>query len=120
MNDCKLNDLLKMSDKLCRDDEQADKNLFEMANFKEYRHSSILGYLLNRKEQGQRVHLASFLARIFDDRAPVLDGEVEILCEERVACDNGKRPIDILVTVEKRFALIIENTAVPHRQYVTA
>ena len=109
MNDCKLNDLLEMSDKLCGDDGQTDKNLFEMANFKEYRHSSILGYLLNRKEQGQKVHLKTFLARIFGARMPSLDGEVEIWCEKWVDCPNGKRPIDILVTAGKKFALIIEN-----------
>lgn len=100
--------LLEMSDRLCAGCEQVDKNLFEMANLKEYRHSAILGYLLNRKEQGQRVHLNSFLARVFGARKPALAGEVEICCEKWVGCSKEKRPIDILVTAEK-FALIIEN-----------
>lgn len=42
----KLTELLGLSDRLCAKDAREDKNLFEMADLEEFRHSSILGYLL--------------------------------------------------------------------------
>lgn len=110
MNKDKIKSLLEMGGALSDGDEQTDKNLFEMANLKEYRHSAILGYLLGRKEQGKRVHLASFCNRLFGGKMPCVkfDDAVEVLCEEWVDCPNGKRPIDVLVKTND-FALIIEN-----------
>lgn len=35
--------LLELSKTLCAEDVQEDKNLFEMADLKEFRHSAILG-----------------------------------------------------------------------------
>ena len=110
MNQDKIGSLLELGGVLSDGNEEADKNLFEMANLKEYRHSAILGYLLGRKEQGKKVHLASFCNRLFGGRLPCgkFDDAVEVLCEEWVDCPNGKRPIDILIKTND-FALIIEN-----------
>ena len=110
MNQDKLGSLLEVGGVLSDGNEEADKNLFEMANLKEYRHSAILGYLLGRKEQGKKVHLASFCNRLFGGRLPCgkFDDAVEVLCEEWVDCPNGKRPIDILIKTND-FSLIIEN-----------
>lgn len=109
----KLKNLLEVSRKLSDGGEPSDKNLFEMANLKEYRHSAILGYLLDRKEHGKRLHLKSFCRRLLGDRmsdgALSVHDDATISCEKRVVCgQNGKRPIDILVETTG-FALIIEN-----------
>lgn len=107
----KLEELLDMSRKLSGGDEPFDKNLFEMANLKEYRHSAILGYLLNRKEHGKRVHLKTFCSRLLGDRmsdlASEVNGDVKVSCEEDCG-QHGRRRIDILVETTG-FALIIEN-----------
>jgi hypothetical protein len=81
-----------------------------MANLKEYRHSAILGYLLDRKEHGYRIHLKKFLHRL-NIAGNFQFGEMDVFCESKVDCGNGTcRPIDILLTSkEKDFALIIEN-----------
>ena len=115
MNNEKVSALLEMGKKLSEVNIQTDKNLFEMANLKEYRHSAILGYLLGRKEQGRMVHLESFCRRLLKDGMHKfeLGDAYEVLCEEWVDCrSNGKRPIDVLVEAKdktKDFALIIEN-----------
>lgn len=107
MNKTKIDNLLDMSAALCTEQAEADKNLFEMANLKEYRHSAILGYLLNRMEQGQKVHLKSFLFRVFN-KAISIKGDLNVECEKLIEVNESKRPIDILITA-KDFALIIEN-----------
>jgi hypothetical protein len=105
-----MTDLLEISRKLCDDNYENDKNLFEMANIKEYRHSAILGYLIDRKERGHRIHLENFLRRLKFDDAVELSGKVDVFCEELIDCNNRRRPIDILVSSkDKKFALIIEN-----------
>lgn len=90
-----------------------DKNLFEMASLKEFRHSAILGYLLSRKEHGKYVHLKTLLALIMppeimspESSIDVDDATVE--CERMVGTSGRQRPIDILCRFGTR-ALIIEN-----------
>lgn len=86
-----------------------DKNLFEMANLKEYRHSAILGYLLKKEEYGSQIHLKTFLTRIIQ-RNLDFNVDFEVECERTVSCGGSKRPIDVLVKAkDKSFALIIEN-----------
>ena len=87
---------------------QADENLFEMASIKEYRHSAILGYLLNQEVHGEKIHLKSFFQRIFGEVVPCPTGDITIECEKSVTANGRTRPIDILVS-SKDFALIIEN-----------
>lgn len=107
MNKTQIDRLLDMSATLCSEQAEADKNLFEMANLKEYRHSAILGYLLNRREQGQKIHLKNFLGRVFN-KAISINGDLNVECEKSIEANGSKRPIDILITA-KDFALIIEN-----------
>lgn len=90
-----------------------DKNLFEMASLKEFRHSAILGYLLSRKEHGKYVHLKTLLALIMppeimspESSIDVDDATVE--CERMVGTSGRQRPIDILCRFGTK-ALIIEN-----------
>ena len=106
-SDLKIKEFLEMGKKICDGSDAVDKNLFEMANLKEYRHSAILGYLLNRREQGQKIHLKSFLCRVFSKAIPI-KGDLNVECEKSIEVNGSKRPIDILVTA-KDFALIIEN-----------
>lgn len=89
----------------------ADKNLFEMASLKEFRHSAILGHLLAQEVQGKKVHLISFFQRVFGDVIPSYDeGSLTIECEKSVKVGESTRPIDILIASKsKNFALIIEN-----------
>lgn len=108
MGQDKLKNLLEMGSVLAGINEQADKNLFEMANLREYRHSAILGYLLGREEHGNLAHLESFLKRLFPDGRRLSTGKVYVACEKWVDCGATKRPIDVLVTTPD-FALIIEN-----------
>ncbi len=107
-------ELLKLSNTICAGNIREDMNLFDMASFKEFRHSAIIGFLLNRKEHGKRLHLDSFLERVLSEHAssgetpPFSTNNIEIRCEAKVECGGNPRPIDILVRCEKA-ALIIEN-----------
>lgn len=108
MDDSLMNELFKFKDIIENNNFQADENLFEMASIKEYRHSAILGYLLNQKVHGEKIHLKSFFQRIFGEVVPRLTGDIKIECERSVKANGRTRPIDILVSSED-FALIIEN-----------
>lgn len=108
--------LLKLYQTIFQDNgTPSDKNLFEMASLKEFRHSAILGYLLSRKEHGQCIHLKTLLGLIMPQDALVDVENVIVECERMVDCDNSSkrhRPIDILCQWGRgdgRKALIIEN-----------
>lgn len=107
-------ELLKLSNTICAGIIREDMNLFDMASFKEFRHSAIIGFLLNRKEHGNRLHLKSFLERVLpehvlsEEKSPFSTDAAEIRCEAEVECGGRRRPIDILVRSENA-ALIIEN-----------
>ena len=109
MNDSSMNKLFEAI--VENNNFQADENLFEMASIKEYRHSAILGYLLNQEVHGEKIHLNSFFQRIFGEVVPRLTGDITIECEKSVTANGRTRPIDILVSSskDKDFALIIEN-----------
>ena len=104
----RLDELLELGKRLCKEFENEDKNLLEMVDIKEFRHSAILGYLLGKTEGGHHIYLQSFLSRFpHGDQLPKLTGP-KVRCEVSVDCGCGKRPIDILVE-DGDFALIIEN-----------
>jgi len=102
-------ELEKAYECLCAHASDDDKNLFEMASLKEFRHSAILGYLLSRKEGGRLRNLEALLQRVL----PLADGEIDaegakVECERMVECDGRKRPVDVLCRFKNK-ALIIEN-----------
>lgn len=99
--------LMALYKSLLGSDVPLDKNLFEMASLKEFRHSAILGYLLSRKEHGQYVHLKTLLAQIMPPE--LIDvGDATVECERMVETSGRQRPIDILCRFGTK-ALIIEN-----------
>ena len=88
MND--KEELLKLYQTIFQDNgTPPDKNLFEMASLKEFRHSAILGYLLSRKEHGQCIHLKTLLGLIMPQDALVDVENVIVECERMVECDNS-------------------------------
>lgn len=114
-----LNALLSQFDKLARTTPSGDKNLFEMVDLKEFRHSSILGYLLGLEDWGgYRANLASFLEELglrdesggpWLNRLPYdCSRSTDVWCEKTVNGALGPRPIDILCRIGSRY-LIIEN-----------
>ena len=103
-----LNKLRCVYEKLVGDNPTIDKNLFEMASLKEFRHSAILGYLLSRKEHGRHVHLESLVKDIIPEASEWNFAEAKVDCEFSVKVDERTRPIDILCRFDGK-ALIIEN-----------
>lgn len=114
-----LGALLSRFDKLARTTPSGDKNLFEMVDLKEFRHSSILGYLLGLEDRGgYRANLASFLEELGlrdESGTPWLNTlpcdcsqSTDVWCEKTVNGASGPRPIDILCRIGSRY-LIIEN-----------
>lgn len=104
-NELNLNDIYE---RLLGDSPTLDKNLFEMASLKEFRHSAILGYLLSRKEHGRHVHLESLVKDIIPEASEWNFAEAKVDCEFSVKVDKRTRPIDILCRFDGK-ALIIEN-----------
>lgn len=101
-------ELIKVYQKLIGDGVASDKNLFEMASLKEFRHSAILGYLLSRQEHGRFVHVESLVKRIVPDAVSWSFDGTKVQCEFSVKTNNSKRPIDIFCQFGGK-ALIIEN-----------
>lgn len=94
---------------VCAGGVQDDKNLFEMASLKEYRHSAILGYILARKVNGRYIHLESLVKRIMPTSEHKGIAEAQVGCEYFVNSGKGaNRPIDVLCEFNGK-ALIIEN-----------
>ena len=100
--------LLALCKSLLDSDVPLDKNLFEMASLKEFRHSAILGYLLSRKEHGQYVHLKTLLAQVMPPELRIDVDGAKVEYEREVEMSGRKRPIDILCCFGNK-ALIIEN-----------
>lgn len=111
MSEMKNIDELNVNDiyqKLLGDSPASDKNLFEMASLKEFRHSAILGYILGRKENGRCVHLESLVKSILPGEEGFDFEKPNVQCERQVDTGARKRPIDVLCSCGQKH-LIIEN-----------
>jgi len=102
------NELIGLHEQLRLGNVQSDKNLFEMAPLKEFHHSAILGYLLDRQERGEHCNLNALLERIMPAGVDFTTEKVSVRCEYAVSYEGRTRPIDILCEFDGK-ALIIEN-----------